>query len=266
MKQGWKHSALLTSDEHWDNAKCNRALMKRIFDDAKSMDAPILLGGDFFCAMQGKWDPRSSETGMRDEHRGGNYLDRMVSTAADWLEPYSSQLAVFGRGNHETSIQKRHETDLTERLTERLKDRTGSQVQAANYSYWVTYRFWISKTQYQSITQFTHHGWGGGGPVTQGAIDYSRLAGAYGGAAIFHLGHVHYADIKRWERVCFNPYRGVPEQESIWFCRTPGFKEEVMCGSGWAVEKGHLPKPQGACFLDFSMHGGLVSVVPRYAV
>ena len=80
---GW---VLLVSDVHWDNPKCDRKKLKRDFDEAVKRDALILSNGDFFCAMQGKYDRRSSKKDLRPEHQSNNYLDALVETGAGHKE------------------------------------------------------------------------------------------------------------------------------------------------------------------------------------
>ena len=52
---------LLTADVHWDNPHCDRTLYRRHLDLAKERDAAILNVGDWFCAMQGKYDKRAAK-------------------------------------------------------------------------------------------------------------------------------------------------------------------------------------------------------------
>ena len=79
---------LLLSDLHWDNPLCDRALLKKHLEQAKAAEAPILVFGDLFCAMQGKYDPRSSKASLRPEHQVPNYLDALVDTAVDFFDFY----------------------------------------------------------------------------------------------------------------------------------------------------------------------------------
>jgi hypothetical protein len=99
--QGWTQSYLLMADVHWDNPYCDRALLKRHLDIAKARNAGIMVFGDFYCAMQGKYDKRSDKSALRPEHQGTNYLDLLVDTAADYLAPYASNIVMLGDGNHE---------------------------------------------------------------------------------------------------------------------------------------------------------------------
>lgn len=97
----WEQWFLLTSDHHWDNPKCDRQLLKKHHDEAVDREAGILSVGDLYCAMQGKYDKRSNKSAVRPEHNVGNYLDALVSTAADWYGPYAHNYIVMSQGNHE---------------------------------------------------------------------------------------------------------------------------------------------------------------------
>lgn len=81
-------SLLLLSDVHWDNPHCDRRKFKQALDKAKERGAKVAIFGDFFCAMQGKYDKRSSKIAIRPEHQTGNYLDSLVDTAAERLPPH----------------------------------------------------------------------------------------------------------------------------------------------------------------------------------
>jgi len=61
---------LLLSDLHWDNPKCDRALLTNHLEEAKRRGAGVLVNGDFFCLMQGKGDPRRS----KDDIRSCNFI------------------------------------------------------------------------------------------------------------------------------------------------------------------------------------------------
>ena len=41
--------------------------------------------GDVLCLMQGRYDPRGSKASVRPEHQVDNYLDAVISTAAEFL-------------------------------------------------------------------------------------------------------------------------------------------------------------------------------------
>ena len=122
----WEQWFLIRADVHHDNPHSDRA-REEAPRTGKERGAGVLSIGDTFCAMQGKYDKRSDKSCLRPEHQHGDYLDRLVTTAADFYEPYAHHLILFGEGNHESAIRKRHETDLLERLAQTLRDRTGAK-------------------------------------------------------------------------------------------------------------------------------------------
>lgn len=246
---------LLQSDVHWDNPHCDREMLKKHLDLALKRNAPVLDAGDFFCAMQGKYDPRSSKKDIRPEHQDANYLDALVDTAAEYLKPYSSILTLRGRGNHETSIGKRHETDLTERLADQLR-RNGSPAKAGGYGGFVRFHVTVGKNRYtKRYVYHYYHGSGGGGPVTRGVIQTNRMSVYLADCDIVHSGHTHDAWQLPIARIRLNHMDHI-EHSRIVFVRTAGYKEEYGDGyGGWHVERGGPPKPTGAAWLRIFADG-----------
>lgn len=72
----WEQHFLLRSDAHHDNPKSDRSLELKHLQEAVGYDAGVIDCGDLFCAMQGKYDKRSSKSDIRPEHQAGDYLDR----------------------------------------------------------------------------------------------------------------------------------------------------------------------------------------------
>lgn len=248
---GWEQWVLLRSDAHHDNAYCDQDLERRHLADAVKRDAAIIDIGDLFCAMQGKWDKRSDTKQCRPEHREGRYLDALVSTAAEFYEPFAANFAVMGLGNHETSILKHHETHLTERLVERLNTSTGAGVRMGGFSGWIRFSFKRGARYQQSIRYHYHHGYGGGGPVTRGVIQTNRMGIYLPDADIVHTGHTHDAWLVPIERARMTQ-SDVLKLDRAYHVRTPGYKDEYRDGfGGWHIERGAPPKPTGAAWLRF---------------
>jgi hypothetical protein len=253
----WEQWVLLRSDVHHDNPKCKQDLEKQHLDEAIEYDAPIIDNGDLFCAMQGKWDKRADKQALREEHRGSNYFDLLVDTAADFYKPYGKQFAVLGRGNHETAITNRHETDLTDRLASRMRAH-GSNVEASGYGGFVIFRFvdrkYMSggKGVKDSKVLYHFHGTGGGGPVTRGTIQTNRIAVWSPDAHIVLTGHTH----DEWQmpipRMRLTSYGVVFHDEQL-HIRCPGYKDAWGDSDhGWEVEKMLGPKNIGSAWLRFT--------------
>jgi hypothetical protein len=255
ISAGWEQWVLLRSDAHHDNRHCDWDFERKHLDEARARNAIILDGGDLFCAMQGKYDPRSSMDDLRPEHKRTDYLDALVSTAADFYQPYARQFAILGRGNHETNITRRHGTDLTDALARKLRE-AGGNVYPGGYGGWVRFLFNVRTTFRTSKRLKYYHGAGGGGPVTRGTIQTNRQAVYLPDADVVWNGHTHDAYVLPIQRERLND-AGRIQQDCVWYVRTPGYKDEYDDGAtGWHVERGAPPKPIGACWMRFYLERG----------
>jgi hypothetical protein len=219
---GWEQWILLASDVHFDSVYCNRDLWARHLQLATERNAMIMVFGDLFDAMQGRFDPRRSMKELRPEYRRDDYYDFVVKDLAEFLEPYAKQITLLARGNHETSILKNANTDLMDRLVFAINTQYGAG--AVN-------------------------GAGSEAPVTRGVIQTNRQAVYLPDADIVVNGHNHsnyYVPISR-ERIS---NKGVLHFDIQHHIRIPGYKQDYADGSGgWTVERGGVPKPIGAVWM-----------------
>ena len=266
IRSGWEQFALLQSDEHWDNPHCNRALYLRHLQLAQERRAPVIKYGDLFCAMQGKWDKRSSKNDLRPEHQQGDYLDALVRTAADYHAPYADILAIAGPGNHETGILKHHETHLTERWVEAMRTLAPrTPLRCTGFSGWVIFQFSTPGGHKQSYTLWYHHGYGGGGPVTKGVIQTNRRAVYVTDADIVATGHTHDQWIVPIPKLKLSRELRPRKANQVHVC-SPGYKDDYGDGhGGWEVERGGPPKPQGAIWLHFTYVNDEIHLEARLA-
>jgi predicted phosphodiesterase len=242
---------LLISDIHWDNPKCDRKLLIKHLEQAKELNADILFNGDTFCLMQGAYDPRKTKSDILPEHNKNNYLDAVVLDAIEFFAPYAHLIKVVGYGNHETSILKRHETDVIERFVFGLNSKCGTDIQVGGYGGWVVYSF--SKKPSNTTTNFNikyMHGFGGGGPVTKGTIQFNRMATYVENADLIWMGHVHEDHELSYTVERLNSNNRV-HLKNILMIRTSTYKEEYSDGKGgWHIERGASPKPLGGRWLE----------------
>lgn len=242
--EGWERWYLLMADVHWDSPHCDRALLERYYQQARERDAGIFVFGDMFDLMGGKWDPRSDKSGVRPEHQVADYLGAIHDTAVEALQPYADLHMLMSDGNHETAILRKHEHDILGRVTRSLG------IQRGAYTGYVMFRFGRSTGgQRRTINLFWHHGFGGGGRVTKGALNPSRISLDEPDADIVAYGHIH----ETWEfpitrRRKLLSGRSVFTQQ--WHVQIPTFKQEYG-GGGYHMEKGRPPKPLGARWLRF---------------
>ena len=211
-----KHVQLaLLSDLHWDNPKCDRDLLKKHLDYCLENNIKVMLNGDTFCLMQGKFDPRRSKKDIRPEHNKANYLDAVIEDAVDWFTPYADILTVVGYGNHETPSE--------------------------------------NSGQLLSVKVKYYHGSGGGGVVTKGALNLTRALEVAEGFDVFTMGHIHENAARNDVRENLNTKGGncKIELKQIHMAITGTYKEEYGEGfMGWHVERGAPPKPVGGRILN----------------
>jgi predicted phosphodiesterase len=240
---GWEQRYLLIADVHWDNPHCDRKMLDRHLTEALERNAGILCFGDWFCAMQGKYDKRSNKESIRPEHKTGNYIDSIVDTAADYLKPYSERFLMLSDGNHETSIRSHLETDLLARLCQQ------ASIQHMGYSGFVRFMFQRKAGMRSTRRLYFHHGAGGGGPVTKGTIQTNRRAASVD-ADIFVSGHIHESWALENVIVKMND-SGQVTLSTQTHVQLPTYKQEFNMQGGFHIEKGRPPKPLGGWWLVF---------------
>lgn len=249
---------MLMSDIHWDNPHCQRDTLKKHLDYAKSIGAKVLINGDFFCFMQGKYDPRRSKADIRPEHNKPNYIDAVIEDAVEWWGPYKDTLIFIGYGNHETSIIKNLETDPLQRFVDLFNytHKPEDPISTGGYGGWLTFQFYGTGTDRKSYSIYYFHGSGGGGPVTKGTIQHQRQMADTEGADCIWMGHVHELYTMYQSKKMLNGGR-IPVIKDILHVRTGTYKDEHGDGHmGWHIERGAPPKPIGCVMLELNYNRG----------
>ena len=248
---------LLLSDVHWDNPHCNRDLLKKDLDEAVEREAGILTNGDIFCLMQGKYDKRKAKSDIREEHNNDSYLDSVVETAIDYFGPYAENLINMTMGNHEASILKHIETNVTERLVQGINTRykPKQRILFGGYSGWVLFRFMDGNGSMTKRLKYSHGG-GGHSPVTEGVIGTKRRAAYLPDADIIWTGHLH----QKWympdtrERLTA---KGNIHEDRIHHIQTGTYKDEFFNQHlGFAIERQHPPQDMGGWWLTLTCNRG----------
>lgn len=239
---------LWLSDLHWDNPKCDRDLLKKHLDEALEWEAPIFVIGDLFCAMQGKFDRRSSKADIRPEHMGINYFDRLVDTACEYFEPYKENLCLLGYGNHETAVKFKLETDILDSLARRLRG-VGGITRTGGYGGFVRIQNQAGNTRTrESLRIYYHHGYGGGGRASKGMNQFQHYI-QDARADCFVAGHVHHSGHYRHVQSVLTDSNKLLDRE-VDFVRLGTYKDDWGGGkSGWAVEKNLGPRPKGGWWM-----------------
>lgn len=244
---GWEQSIYVSSDLHIDSINCNRDLLFKQLDEAKAKNSLIFLIGDIFDAMQGRMDKRRSLDELRPEYKREDYYDFVVMDVAKLLSPYAKNIVMISDGNHELSILKYANTNLSDRLVSILNRDYGAHAVHGGYGGYIRFMIKRGGSSQGSIKIKYFHGSGGEAPVTRGAIQTNRQAVYIADADIVINGHSHnsyYIPIAK-ERL---GNKGNIYFDIQHYLRTPGYKQDYGDGSaGWEVTRGGVPKPIG-CF------------------
>lgn len=249
--KGFEQRVLLTSDRHDDNPKSDRKLQELHLRQAKERNARVYDFWDFFCAMQGKGDPRHSKDDIRPENMKGNYLNSIVESSVDFFTPYADLFDLITYWNHETSVKKKLEVDLIQWLVFWLNTKTRSSIKIGKYAGWVKFCFVDEKgkNRWSVRLNYTHWYWWGW-PVTKWVIQTNRKATYLPDADICVSGHIHEQWVVKLARERVSE-RGQTYMDYQYHICLPTYKEEYMCWSGYHREKGRPPKPLWARWLKF---------------
>lgn len=158
---------------------------------------------------------------------------------------------VFVTGN--SAIQNHHETNLTDRLSAGLRAK-GGITRSGGYGGWLRLRFTRHGRSANSIRLYYHHGFGGGGPVTMGKIDFNRY-NQYADADVIVAGHVHYKEVFPVVQAQLTDQNTV-RHRTKYMIRCGTYKDEFGTGAGgYHVEKGRGPRPMGGYWLRVKLVG-----------
>lgn len=242
----------MLSDLHWDNPHCDRVALAKHLTLAKEEGAKVAINGDFFCLMQGKYDPRRSKKDILPEHNKVNYLDAVIEDAVNWFGDWADTIIFIAYGNHETAIIKNVETDPLQRFADLFNYtyKPTIPITVGGYGGWLTLQF-TRQTTKKSYAIHYYHGSGGGGAVTKGTIQHQRKMADIEGADCVWMGHVHELYAMYQTKAGLDGHR-LPILKEVLHLRTGTYKDEYGDGAfGWHVERGAPPKPIGCITLDF---------------
>lgn len=243
---------LMTSDIHFDNPKCNRDLFFSHLNRAKKEGAKIFIIGDFFCMMQGKYDPRRSKKDIRPEHNKANYIDAVIDEAVDIMSPYADCIAFISEGNHETAILKAQETDVLARFVDKMNERNKTNIIKGGYRGWLILKKKIHKEKCIPYKIYYNHGFGGGGEMSHGILQHTRSNVYIENADAIWMGHVHSCYILPTKTEYLESNGGYNvKNRTVYNIRTSTYKEEFDgIAGGYHIEKGRPPKILGGIFCN----------------
>lgn len=254
------------SDNHHDSKYCRRELERKHMQAAKDRGGLIMMFGDIFDAMQGKFDPRRSLDSVRPEDARADYFDSIVEHAVEDYAEFADHIVLISKGNHETAVLDKTNTDLTSNLVYKLNAEHVSddnRIYTGGYGGWIRFMFTANKTRRSGLQVKYHHGNGGAAPVTRGVIQTNRQAVFLPDADVVVNGHNHQGYILPIARERLTR-SGKVEKDLCWFVRIPGYQDAYADGAaGYVVEKNSGPTPNGAVWLKLYLDGEKVKCQPQ---
>jgi len=242
---------LFISDVHLDSVHCDRTKLKQHLDLALERNAIVFIFGDLLDLMQGKYDPRSNKADLNPKYNTARYIDEVINDVVEFLTPYKSILAFYSPGNHETSVEKRIEYGIVDKICEKLDMSQG------NYSGYIYCRFFTyfeDSTKIPLIIAF-HHGYGGGGAVTRDSIQTARKAVYLPDANVVISGHTHDRWIIPITRNRISRYGESIDQQ--WHLKTGTYQNAPIDFNGYAIEKGLAPKAGAGIWMKYTIGSDL---------
>ena len=254
-KSTHKMSVMLSSDIHYDSVTCDVKLFEKHLKLAEELQAPVIIAGDLFDAMQGRDDPRRSIEELKAEYAVASYFDAIVLDVKKFLQRFKVPYYIIGLGNHETAVLRKINTDLVQRLCLLLR-LEGQPAEAMGYWGYVRFMFKYKKGGAAvSKTLYYHHGKSNGAPVTKGIIQVNRQAVYIHDADIVLNGHNHQSYCMPVQVEKLNQKTMRPYTSTVWYLRTPGYKKspgDSLQTWGYGPEKHRSPTPRGCMFVDFT--------------
>jgi hypothetical protein len=242
---------LFISDVHLDSVNCDRIKLKQHLDLALERNAPVFIFGDLLDLMQGKYDPRSNKADLNPKYNTARYIDEVIKDVVEFLTPYKSILAFYSPGNHETSVEKRIEYGIVDKICDKLEMSQG------NYSGYIYCRFFAyleEGTKVPLIIGF-HHGYGQGGVVTRDSISTNRKAVYQPDCNILISGHTHDRWVIPISRNRISRYGESVDQQ--WHIKTGTYQNAPIDFNGYAIEKGLAPKSGAGIWMKYTIGSDL---------
>ena len=235
-------------DLHLDSAYADRGALRYALDQAVAADAPIVILGDVFDAMQSRGDRRASKDALITRYGRNDYLNAMLEDAIEFLRPYARHVWIMLHGNHDADITKYHEVDLIRLLAHEL-NREGADIATPGYQTHVALKLRPSTSKFAHVVWgFVTHGHGGGAVMTGGVLNASRRAMWLPQPDFVISGHLH-RDFGNFPTGQLRVTQGGRVYKfSVRHAQCGAWKNESPSAANWANQKGMHPVPVGPAY------------------
>lgn len=228
-------------DLHYGNPNCRLDLFKEAINQIKETpNIYCILMGDLWDAI-GLTDKRANPEYAQQEDF--SLVDEQYLKLKKIIEPIKDKVLVSITGNHERTIFKRGNTNLTKRLSKSVKD-GGLGIPFGGYSCFLNIQI-VPKTHRRNLVVYAHHGWSAGRMTGAVVNNVERLPQSYD-ADCYLVAHSH--QLWSTRRVMLH-YGG---NRSVAFGATGSFLETATWGkTSYSEEAGYPPIPLGHLKIKF---------------
>jgi hypothetical protein len=251
---GQPNFTLLSSDQHLGSACSDHAAIASQFQEAKDIEADIIINGDLFDAI-GPMDRRFDLTTLHPSLRGQKDLAKgIVDMALEILMPFKKHIKIIGLGNHEETWIKYGYNDPVRRVIEELNRAGGAVKHGSFWGYWTT-SFIVPNHRKRPKHKLLYlHGTGGDSPVTKGTIDFNRK-GRNWTYDCLTFGHKHnlvcaadqIADVSDSGK--YIEKKQLNLQTGSYYRNYRQLTDGEVLDQSYAARSAHPPKPIGGVFL-----------------
>lgn len=235
------------ADIHFDSHYTNRKLLKKHLDNCLETGTYIILGGDLLDLMQGKNDPRSNKSELKNKYKENDYVNKIMDDVIKFLEPYKKNILLLLKGNHDIKYTEKYGVDVINLVGDKLNVLTGS------YSNYIRINFELTSGNggYKSFLIYHSHSSGSLGMRSKGVLAIDIMAGKFPDADIYVTEHSHTSyivpiSVERLDR--FNKVH----YENKYFLQVPTYEESWKeSKNNWWNMTNKGPRPIGHYLIEF---------------
>ena len=231
-------------DIHAGATDCAEDRIKKQIDIIKHDGNGLWIGmGDMIDAITEK-DPRWNTKGIASWVRSDNIIESQKKFVVDLLKPISNKCIAYLTGNHEETLHKIQNNDISWNICNELN------LPFAGYSCFVELIF--IRRNSNEAHKFTIHAWHGAGAAqTEGAqlMRLKRLVKEYE-ADVYLMGHLHTIVHDITDRLCVRNHKvkKIPRIATITGSWKKSYSEDYI---SWEETKGFRPAHLGCPLLIF---------------
>jgi hypothetical protein len=240
----YKMKLFWANDVHLDSIFCKR---DKFFEHCEMADK-IILSGDFWDLMEGKFDKRAHK---KDPDLQGHYINDLVKLGSKHLSKYKDKIIGWNKGNHELSFEKFSDVSITDFVCDNLGISPIKKGMHGYYIFKFRYKGHENKNGNSKVFYFTHNT-GMNGRRSKGSLAADILAGERPSADIWIGEHSHRGVIVPL-KVEHLSNSNTLKYKRKYFCQSLTYKaaDEDKNGESFEINKGAGLLPTGGLFFDF---------------